>query len=142
MTIWKMPISIEDLNNRMPNSAASFHGIEFVKINDDGVVAKMDISDKSRQPLGYLHGGISVFLAETVASAAANYCVDQNYSYCLGLQINANHIKSIKEGTLIAKCFAKHIGKSTQVWQTNITEESTNTLISTSTLTVAVIRRK
>ena len=100
--IWKMPITLEDINNRSKNTAAMHLGIEFTEIGSDYLVATLPITEKVIQPLGLLHGGISVALAETVASSASNYCVDQDAYYCVGLEINANHIRSVTGGVVTA----------------------------------------
>ncbi|MEE3003310.1 MAG: hotdog fold thioesterase [Pseudomonadota bacterium] len=139
--IWKMKISLRDVNERSKNTAAEHLGIKFTEFGNDFLTATMPIDNKSLQPLGLLHGGISVALAETVGSSAANYCVDQNKYYCVGLDINANHIRSVKSGYVRAKASPIHLGKSTHVWQIEIKDMEEN-MICISRLTMAVISRK
>ena len=113
--IWKTPISIEDINARSMNTAASYLRVRFTEIGDNYLIATIPVNETTQQPIGILHGGISVFLAETVGSCAANYCVDQKTHYCVGLDINANHIKSVRSGIVYAKATPIHIGKSTRM---------------------------
>ncbi|MBT4885064.1 MAG: hotdog fold thioesterase [Legionellales bacterium] len=140
MTIWANPITLADVNQRSENTAASHLDIKFTEIGVDYLVATMPISNKSKQPFGLLHGGISVALAETVASSAANYCVDQQRFYCVGLDINANHIKSVSKGIVTATTCPIHIGRKTHVWEIKINDDS-DSLVCISRLTVAVISR-
>jgi 1,4-dihydroxy-2-naphthoyl-CoA hydrolase len=138
--IWKMPITLDDINNRSKNTAAMHLGIKFTEFGSDYLVATLPITEKVIQPLGLLHGGISVALAETVASSAANYCVDQNYYYCVGLEINANHIKAVTSGFISAKASPIHIGRSTHVWQIEI-KNDLDKICCISRITMAVISR-
>ena len=138
--IWKMPISIESIQTRSANTMADFLSIEAIEIGNDFLIAKMPVTDKVRQPLGIMNGGASCVLAETVGSTAANYCVDQETQYCVGLDINTNHIRSIKDGFIYATAKPFHLGKSTQVWSIESYNEDRQ-LISVSRLTMAVIAR-
>ena len=140
MSIWFMPITLDDINLRSANTAASHLNIKFTEVGTDCLVATMPIGRKSVQPLGLLHGGISVALAETVASSAANYCVDQQEFYCVGLDINANHIKSVNKGMVAATARPLHLGRKTHVWEIKIKDDS-DSLVCISRLTVAVISR-
>ena len=138
--IWKTPISLEEINRRSENTAASYLNVIFTEIGDNYLVASIPVNDTTKQPLGILHGGISVFLAETVGSCAANFCVDQKTHYCVGLDINANHIKAVKSGVVSAKASPIHLGRSTQVWEINITNDAKER-INISRLTMAVMMR-
>lgn len=139
--IWKTAITLNDLNNRSLNTAASHLGIVFSEIGDDFLAATMPVSNHTMQPLGLLHGGISVALAETVGSSAANYCIDQEKYYCVGLDINANHMKSAKTGIVTAVAKPLHLGRSTQVWEIKIVNDN-QMLVCISRLTIAVITKK
>lgn len=139
--IWKTAITLNDLNNRSLNTAASHLGIVFSEIGDDFLAATMPVSNHTMQPLGLLHGGISVALAETVGSSAANYCIDQEKHYCVGLDINANHMKSAKTGIVTAVAKPLHLGRSTQVWEIKIVNDN-QMLVCISRLTIAVITKK
>ena len=130
--------SVEILNQNGKNSMGEFLGIEFTEIGKDYLVARMPVDNRTRQPYGILHGGASVVLAETVGSVGANLCVDLTKFRCVGLDINANHLKSVKEGFVYAKGTPIHIGRTTQVWEIKITNEN-NDLVCISRLTVAVI---
>lgn len=136
--IWKNLISFELLAERSKNSMVEHLGIEFTEIGDDYLCARMPVDHRTHQPLGIMHGGASCVLAETVGSTAANYCVDFSKQYCVGLDINTNHIRSIREGYVVAKAFPYHLGKSTQVWGIEIHDEAKK-LISISRLTMAVL---
>ena len=99
-------------------------GIEFVERGKERVVARMPVGPKVHQPFGILHGGASVALAETVASAAAWHNVDQSRQRVVGIEINANHLRAKRDGVITAVATPVHIGRSTQVWQVNITDEA------------------
>ena len=101
----------------------------------------MPVDHRTHQPLGLLHGGASVALAETLGSVAATLCVNRKLQYCVGLEINANHIKSIKHGQVKGTARPVHIGKRTQVWDIKITNEQ-NELISISRITMAVLDKR
>ncbi|UXX78935.1 hotdog fold thioesterase [Reichenbachiella carrageenanivorans] len=116
-------------------------GIEFTEIGEDFVKATMPVDERTVQPLRLLHGGASVTLAETLGSVAATMTVDPNKQYCVGLEINANHIKSAKSGIVEGIAHPLHIGKKTQVWEIKITNEEKQ-LICVSRITMAVIDKK
>lgn len=140
MKIWYNEITLDMLSSRGKNTMIDYLGIEFIEIGDDFLVARMPVDHRTKQPVGIMHGGASCVLAETIGSTAANCCVDINTNYCVGLDINTNHIRSVKEGFVsgIAKPF--HIGKSTQVWSIEIFNEEKK-LVSVNRLTMAVLNR-
>ena len=123
------------------NTLVSHLGIEFTEVGTNYLVARMPVDARTHQPLGLLHGGASVALAETLGSVAATLCVNRETQYCVGLEINANHIKSIREGFVIGKTTPVHVGKRTQVWEIRITNEQ-DELVCVSRLTLAVIDRR
>lgn len=141
MSIWKEKIDLEIAAERSENTMVAYLGIEFTEVGDDYIVARMPVDHRTRQPLGIMHGGASCVLAETVGSIAANYCVDHNKHYCVGLDINTNHIRSIKSGYVIGTAKPYHLGRSTQVWSIEIRDEQER-LISINRLTMAVLERK
>lgn len=98
----------------------------------------MPVDARTRQPYGILHGGASVVLAETLGSMASNFCVDQSKYVCVGLEINANHVKSVAEGFVYGKAQAVHIGKKTHIWDIRIVNEKKE-LVCISRLTIAVL---
>lgn len=116
-------------------------GIEFTQIGDDFIEAKMPVDHRTHQPAGLLHGGASVALAETLGSVAATCCIDRTKQQCVGLEINANHIKSVRSGYVIGVAKPIHIGKKTQVWEIKITNEQLE-LVCVSRITIAVLDKK
>lgn len=140
MEIWKKPISLEILNRTSANTLIEHLNIVYSEIGDNFISATMPVCHFTHQPLGMLHGGASVVLAETLGSVAANFCVDDD-SYCVGLDINANHIRSMREGHVTGKAEPLHLGVSTQVWQITITDPR-GRLVCTSRLTMAVQKAK
>lgn len=138
--IWFEDYTLEDINNIFQKFMTGYLGIEATEVHDDMLVASMVISDKVKQPFGILHGGASVVLAESVGSIASNLIVDPQQLVGVGMEINANHLKSIAEGTLYAYCSPLHIGKKSHVWDIKIRNEK-DVLICVSRLTVAIIEK-
>ena len=118
---------------------SEFLEIEFLEIGDDFIIARMPVNEKTKQPMGALHGGASVVLAETLGSIAAIHCVDQNTETIVGIEINANHLKSVRDGWVFGKVKPIHIGRSTHVWQIEITNDKGH-LVSISRITIAVLK--
>jgi 1,4-dihydroxy-2-naphthoyl-CoA hydrolase len=114
--------------------------MSFTEIGDNYLIAKMPVDKRTQQPYGLLHGGASVVLAETLGSVAAMLMVDPDKFYCVGLDINANHIRGIKEGWVYGKTTPVHVGRTTQVWQIEIKNESEQ-LICVSRITMAVVKK-
>lgn len=140
MSIWKKNISLEALNRTSKNTLMEHLQIEYTDFSDNTLSATMPVCSFTHQPLGMLHGGASVVLAETLGSLAANFCVDDDH-YCVGLDINANHIRAMRSGFVIGTAKPMHLGVSTQVWQIDITDEKQR-LVCTSRLTIAVKKHK
>src|SRR4029077_3711081 len=113
-------------------------GIQVVEIGKERVVATMPVGPKVHQPFGLLHGGASVALAETAASAGAWACVDQRRERVVGIEINANHLRGKRDGLLTAVATPVHVGRRTQVWEVNITDEA-GKAVCISRCTVAVV---
>ncbi|MGV3739766.1 MAG: hotdog fold thioesterase [Gammaproteobacteria bacterium] len=141
MSIWFQTITVDDLNHRSAQTMSDFLGIVFTEIGDDFIVATMPASPQTKQPLGIIHGGASVVLAETVASTAANMAVDLNQYYCVGLEINANHIRSVREGYVQAITRPIHLGRTTQVWSIEISNQQ-GQITCMSRMTACVLARK
>jgi 1,4-dihydroxy-2-naphthoyl-CoA hydrolase len=139
--IWITPLSLDEINKRMRNTLSDHLGIEFIEVGDDHLTASMPVDPRTCQPMGILHGGASCALAETVGSAAANYCVDQSQKVCVGLDINANHLRPVRSGSWV-RAVAKplHLGRSTQVWEIKIYNQSKQ-LVSVSRLTMAIVQK-
>ncbi|MFB9136845.1 hotdog fold thioesterase [Vibrio olivae] len=140
MAIWKRPIDLDTLNRTSENTLISHLNIVYSDIGDDYICATMPVCHFTHQPLGMLHGGASVVLAETLGSVAANFAVDDD-CYCVGLDINANHIRSMRTGTVTGKASPIHLGVSTQVWQINLNDER-DRLVCSSRLTIAVKQKR
>jgi uncharacterized protein (TIGR00369 family) len=138
--IWKTPLTIEDLQKRCANTFVSHLKIVFTEVGDAYLKAEMPIGPYLMQPMGIMHGGVSCSLAETVGSAAANYCVDAKTEYCVGLDINTNHIRPVTSGVLTATAKPYHLGKKTQVWSIEIHNDQNN-LVSVTRLTLMVLNR-
>ncbi len=134
-----MPISLEEIHCRSRNTLTDHLGIEFVDIGDDHLSARMPVDQRTTQPMGIVHGGATAALAETVASTAANYCVDAS-KVCVGLDLNINHIRAARAGFVIAIAKPLHLGKTTQVWDIKIMNEAKQ-LISAARLTIAVLAK-
>ena len=141
MPLFNPGATLEMLNKMSAKTMVEHLGIEFTAIGDDFIEAKMPVDHRTHQPLGLLHGGASVVLAETLGSVAATCCVDITKQYCVGLDINANHIKSVKTGVVTGITKPIHIGKRTQVWEIKITNEQ-NELVCISRITMAVIDKR
>ena len=134
-------VTIEKLNFYSRNTLVEHLGIEVLRIGEDFIEAKMPVDHRTHQPFGLLHGGASVALAETLGSLAAHCTVDDQTKYCVGLEINANHLKSVKSGFVIGTTRPIHVGSRTQVWETKITNEQ-GELVCISRITMAVIDRR
>lgn len=141
MKIWQIDLSLDLLQARGRDTMIEYLGIEFTEFGDDFLAARMAVDKRTRQPLGIMHGGASCVLAETVGSTAANCCVDPEKFYCVGLEINTNHIRSIREGFVYGIAKPYHLGKSTQVWSIEITNDKKQ-LISINRLTMMVLEKK
>jgi 1,4-dihydroxy-2-naphthoyl-CoA hydrolase len=139
VSIWKVsgPIDLAALNRVSQNTLVAHLGIEITAVGDDYVQASMPVDRRTHQPMGLLHGGASVALAETVGSVAANMAVAAP-QYCVGLEINANHIRSVKQGVVTAVARPVQIGRKIQVWDIRIANEEGQT-VCVSRLTMAVI---
>ena len=140
MSIWAIQATPENLNAVSRNTMVEHIGIEFLEIGDDYLKARMPVDHRTTQPLGLLHGGASVTLAETLGSTAATLCVDMSQTVCAGLDINANHIRSVTSGFVYGTARPVHIGNSTQVWEIRITDEQ-DRLVCISRITMAVLNR-
>lgn len=136
-------VTLDAINKRNQNTMCSYIGIEFIELGQDFLVARMPIDYRTVQPLRIVNGGAYCVLAETVGSMAANLCVDRNKFVAIGLDINANHVRSAHEGNGFVYGTAKpiHIGRTTQVWEIKITDEK-GKLNCISRLTMAVVEIK
>lgn len=140
MSIWRTTATPEELNERGSRTMPGYLGIRVTEIGPDFLRASMPVNEHTHQPFGVLHGGASVALAETVGSLAAMLCVDPNYMV-LGQDINANHLRSISSGLVIATARPFHLGRSSHVWHIEIRDEQER-LVCVSRLTMAVVERR
>jgi 1,4-dihydroxy-2-naphthoyl-CoA hydrolase len=140
MSIWRTPLDLQALNAGGAGTLMRPLGIEFTEIGEDFIRGTMPVDERTRQPFGLLHGGASVALAETLGSMGASMCVDNSRLLCVGQEINANHLKSVKSGRVTGTARPRHIGARSQVWSIDIVNES-GALVCVSRLTVAVIPR-
>jgi 1,4-dihydroxy-2-naphthoyl-CoA hydrolase len=138
MPIWTVAATLEQLNQRGQGNMLSHLGIEFLEINEDSLKARMPVDKRTIQPAGILHGGASATLAETLGSMAANLCIDTAKKVCVGMEINANHVRPVSSGWVTGVVTPVHVGKSTQIWQIRIEDEA-GKLVCISRLTLAVI---
>ncbi|WKZ60997.1 MAG: hotdog fold thioesterase [Cyclobacteriaceae bacterium] len=141
MSLFQKHLTLDLLNKMSANTMVEHLGIVFTAIGEDYIQATMPVDHRTHQPYGLLHGGASVALAETLGSVAAHCCIDTTIQYCVGLDINANHVKGIKQGTVTGITKPIHIGKRTHVWEIRITNEQ-NELICISRITMAVIDKR
>jgi 1,4-dihydroxy-2-naphthoyl-CoA hydrolase len=141
MSIWFTPYNTE-IGERMRKGTMLEHlGIEIIAVGDDYVSARMPVDHRTKQPAGLLHGGASVVLAESLGSVAANLVVDPALATCVGLEINANHIRAVRDGWVTGTARPIHIGATTQLWAIEIRNER-DQLVCISRLTIAVLMKK
>ncbi|MDX5423425.1 MAG: hotdog fold thioesterase [Hymenobacteraceae bacterium] len=133
--------TLEQVKQWCKNTMMEYLDIEITEVGENYLCGKMPVDHRTHQPMGLLHGGASVVLAESLASMGAALQVDLTKKACVGLEINANHIRGIREGWVYARASAVHVGRSTQVWETKITNEAGD-LVCISRMTVAVIDKK
>lgn len=142
-SFWKQSINIEALNRFNENTMAEALGIEVIEVGTDYIRARMPVDYRTVQPYRILHGGANVVLAETLGSVASTLCIADLAAYtAVGLEINANHLRSVKEGSfVIGTCKPIRIGRNVHVWQTEIHNEK-GELSCISRLTVSIVARR
>lgn len=138
--IWHQPMTLDALNAWGRVNMIDYLDITFTEIGEDYLKATMPVDHRTKQPLGLLHGGASVVLAETLGSTAATLCVDVEKQYCVGIEINANHLRSVREGMVVGTARPVHVGRKTQVWQIHIHDDR-DRLVAVSRLTLAILDR-
>ncbi|CNH47287.1 ydii hotdog fold superfamily [Yersinia aldovae] len=135
--LWKRKTTLAELNKMSEGCMVAHLGIEITRLGDDELEATMPVDHRTTQPFGLLHGGASVVLAESLGSMAGYLC-SEGKQQVVGLEINANHLKAVRSGTVRGCCRAIHAGRSHQVWQIDIFDEQ-GQLCCTSRLTTAVL---
>jgi 1,4-dihydroxy-2-naphthoyl-CoA hydrolase len=140
VSIWVRQPTLEALNALCRGTMMEHLDIRFTEVGEDFVAATMPVDARTHQPFGLLHGGASAALAETLGSAAANFCCDPTTHYAVGLEINANHLRAVRSGIVTGIGRALHLGRRTQVWEMRITDDA-GRLVCVSRLTLAVVER-
>jgi 1,4-dihydroxy-2-naphthoyl-CoA hydrolase len=141
MSIWFSSFTIEDIADRGAGTMVGHLGIRFTEVGPDFLRATMPVDERTRQLMGVLHGGASVALAETIGSFAANLCVDHTRFYCVGQEINANHVRPAASGLVTATAKPFHVGTRSHVWHIEIHDDRQR-LVCVSRLTMAVVDRQ
>ena len=142
MSIWfKKTLNIENLAPISKNTLGEYLGMQFSEIGEDYLKATMPVDHRTHQPYGLLHGGASAALAETLGSVSSALVIDQSKFICVGIEINANHVRGVSSGIVTGTCTPIHIGATTHVWDIRIHDER-NKLVCVSRLTVAILKKK
>ncbi len=136
--VFRAPVDLQLVNELSRNTLIDHLGIVFTAAGDDWLQATMPVDARTKQPYGLLHGGASVVLAETLGSSAGNLCVDPTQQVCVGLEINANHLRAARSGVVTGTARALHVGRTTQVWEIRIEDEAGKP-VCISRLTLAVV---
>ena len=138
MSIWFAPPDLHELNRIHNGTAVSALGIEITAAGEDSLSGTMPVDQRTLQPWGLLHGGASVLLAETLGSAASMCCVDQTKSLCVGLEVNANHVRGVRDGVVTGVARPIHLGRTSHVWGLEI-RTADDRLVCIARLTATVI---
>lgn len=142
MSIWfNKNLALTDLVPLGPKTMGQFLGMEWVELGDDYLIMRMPVDERTKQPYGLLHGGASCALAETIGSLASHFVMDTEKNICVGLEINANHVRSATDGYVTATCTPLHLGASTHVWDIKIHDDNKK-LVCVSRLTVAILKKR
>jgi len=140
MSIWKGRVTLEELKKRCENTLVQNLGIEFTEIGDDYLRASMPVDHRTVQPHGILHGGASLALAETLGSIAGLMCIDREKQNCVGMEINANHIRPVRSGCVDGIVKPVHIGGKTHIWEISISNQH-GKLVCVSRITLAILNK-
>lgn len=138
MAIWHDSFPLEYASEHGAGCLIEHLGIEIVEAGEDFLIGRMPVDGRTRQPAGVLHGGASVVLAETLASWASTFCVDRKRFHCVGLEINANHVRPVVNGHVTGTARPVHLGRTTQIWEVRITDDK-DRLACISRVTMAVL---
>ena len=141
MSIWfNKSLSVDSLKSFGINTMVKHLGMDWVAIGDYYIKMSMPVDERTKQPYGLLHGGASCALAETIGSIASQCVIDPDKFICVGIEINANHVRSARQGYVNATCTPLHIGASTHIWDIKIHDEREK-LVCISRLTVAILKK-
>ncbi|CAE6925536.1 MULTISPECIES: hotdog fold thioesterase [Pseudomonas] len=138
MSVWQRNPEISELNDTLKNTIGEVLDIRFEGYTENSLTASMAVDSRTHQPYGLLHGGASVVLAETLGSTASYQCIDPKQFYCVGLEVNANHLRGLRSGRVTAVAHPVHIGRTTHVWDIRLSGDDGKTSC-ISRLTVAVV---
>jgi 1,4-dihydroxy-2-naphthoyl-CoA hydrolase len=136
--IWVTTPNLVDLNTLHENTAVERLAIEMVAVGDNFLSGRMPVDQRTKQPFGLMHGGAAVLLLETLASAAANHCVDPAKQMCVGVEINCNHVRGVRQGYVKGTATALHVGRTSMVWGLEAHDEQ-GRLVTVGRLTAAVV---
>ena len=138
LSIWKRQPDLDSLHSNRKNTISELLDIRFESFDEQTITASMPVDARTHQPYGLLHGGASVGLAETLGSMASYHCIDTSRFYCVGLEVNANHLRALRSGRVTGVCRPVHLGRSTHVWDIRLHgEDGKPSCISR--LTVAIV---
>lgn len=137
--IWFKDYTLDHLKNVRNANMTAHLGFEFTEVGPDFLKARLPVDHRTTQPFGILHGGASCVLAESLGSIASWMTIDPDHFRAVGVEINANHIRAVTQGYVVGTCTPLHVGRRTQVWNIDITEEATGKRVAISRLTVAII---
>ncbi len=140
-SIWKRDFTLDGLNGLSNGTLAEHLDIQYTEVGDDYITAKMPVDERTKQPMGLLHGGASVALAETLGSVAGVLCVEDDTKTIVGVEINANHLRSVMEGFVFGTVRPIRLGRTMQVWNIEIKDEQ-DRLVCVSRITIAVVNRR
>lgn len=138
MSLWHALPDLEQLNANQKNTIGELVDIRFEAFDDESITASMVVDHRTHQPYGLLHGGASVVLAESVGSTASYLCIDTSKYYCVGLEINANHLRGLRSGRVTAVARSFHLGRTTHVWDIRLSGDD-GKLSCISRLTMAIM---
>jgi 1,4-dihydroxy-2-naphthoyl-CoA hydrolase len=142
MAIWyHQSLKLEQLQSFGNNTMGEYIGIQFTEIGENFLKARMPVDHRTRQPYGLLHGGASVTLAETLGSVGSACVINQDEFICVGLEINANHVRGAREGHVYGTATPLHLGQTTHVWDIRIFDDQ-DKLVCVSRHTVAILKRR
>lgn len=138
MSLWRQPPNLDELNAAQRNTIGELLDIRFESFDDESITASMVVDSRTHQPYGLLHGGASVVLAESLGSTASYLCVDTSKYFCVGLEVNANHLRGLRCGRVTAVAKPVHLGRTTHVWDIRLSGEDGKTSC-ISRLTMAIV---
>lgn len=138
MSIWRQTPNLDELNAGQRNTIGELLDIRFEAFDDESLTASMVVDSRTHQPYGLLHGGASVVLAESLGSTASYQCIDTQKFFCVGLEVNANHLRGLRSGRVTAVARAVHLGRTTHVWDIRLSGDDGKTSC-ISRLTMAIV---